>query len=235
MLCQQKHSLIQYVVILRVWRGVHWSGLLWVRPLGKIVCRPGMRSCAMSSRMYSVMNQACLHIDNWIMQLIWLMSHCRCLNTGSTNSARWSRLRWSSKSSSCLTVVGYVPVCHRMVHQYCSYEKRLVNYVCALIIIVSTIRWGSMYFPYCVLLTCSTGWVRQLYSTPSTLAMHTIRFAYTRATSLKLPFSHCRGCRSILSSPLGYAMCLPPSTADELNVLRPKPLHDYVPGWYPGI
>ena len=106
-------------------------------------------------------------------------------------------------------MVGYVPVCHHMAHQYCSYKKILVHYVCALIIVVSTVRRGSMYSPYHVLLTCSIGWVRQPYSAPSTLAMHTIRFAYARAVSLKLLFSHRRGCMSILSSPLGYAMRLP--------------------------
>ena len=210
MLCWQKHLQIRYMVILKAWRGVLWSGLLWVRPLGKMVYRPSMHSCATSIRIFSVTNQACLHVDNWIMQLIWLMSHCRRLNTSSTDSARWSRLRWSSKTSSCLTTVGYIPVCHCMGHQSCLYEKRLVNYVCALTIIAWTARLGSMCSQYRVLLTCSTGCVRQLYSALSTLVMHTMRFTYASVTSLKLPFSHRRVCMSILSFPLGYTMRLPP-------------------------
>ena len=49
-----------------------WCTLAWpvVRPLGKMVYRPSMRSCATSIRMYSMMNQAYFHVDNWIMQLI---------------------------------------------------------------------------------------------------------------------------------------------------------------------
>ena len=144
------------------------------------------------------------------MQLIWLMSCCSHLNTGYTNSAKRSRLRWSSKSSSCLTAVGYILVCHRMAHWSCSYVKRPENIACVLIIIAWTIRLSLMYSLHCALLTCSTGWVRQLYSAPSTLAMHTIRFTYAKATSLKLPFSHRRGCMNILSFPLCCAMRLPP-------------------------
>ena len=144
------------------------------------------------------------------MQLIWLTSHCRCLNTGSTNSARRSRLRWSSKSSSCLTAVGYVPVCHRMAHPSCLYEKRLGNYACVLIITVSTVKQGSMCSPYCVLLTCLIGWVRQQSSALSTLAMLTIRFTYASIMSQKLSFSHHRVCTNTLSFPLGYATRLPP-------------------------
>ena len=138
------------------------------------------------------------------------MSHCRHLNTGSTDSARRSRLRWSSKSSSCLTVVGYVQVCHRMAHRYCSYEKRLVNYACVLIIVAWTITQGSMDSLYRMLLTCSIGWVRQQSSVPSTWAMLTIRFAYLRTMRQKLPLSHRRVYMSTLSFPLGYAMRLPP-------------------------
>ena len=111
------------MVILRVWRGVRWSGRLWVGPLGKMVYRPSMRSCATSIRMFSVMNQACLHVDNWTMQLIWLTSQCRHLNTGSIDSARWSKLRSSSRLSSCLTALGYIPVYHHMTHRSCLYEK----------------------------------------------------------------------------------------------------------------
>ena len=144
------------------------------------------------------------------MLLICLTSYCHRLKTGNTNSAKWSRLRWSSKSSSCLTMVGYIPVCHRMVHQSCPYEKGLVNYACVLIIIASTVRWRSIYSPYHALLTCWTSWVRQKYSAPSTLAMLTTRFAYTRTTSQKLPLSHHMVCTNILSFPLGHAMRLPP-------------------------
>ena len=38
--------------------------------LGKMVFKPSMGSCATSTRLYSTMNQACLHIDNKITLLI---------------------------------------------------------------------------------------------------------------------------------------------------------------------
>ena len=138
--------------------GALWFGLLQVRPLGKMVLQPNMSSYAMNIRMYSMTNQTCHHIGNWTMPLFWLLIHFHCLNIGSINSARQSRLRSSSRLNSCLTVGRYLPLCHLMAHQYCLYKKRWVDYACVLTIVVSIARWGPMYSLHHVLLTCLTNW-----------------------------------------------------------------------------
>ena len=42
-------------------------------------------------------------------------------------------------------MVGYVPVCHRMVHQFYLYVKKMVYHACVLIFIVSIEKYPEFY------------------------------------------------------------------------------------------
>ena len=172
-----------------------------------MVLPPRMCSCAMSIRMFSITNQACHHVANLIVLLIYLMSHCHHLNTGNIGSARQSRSGSSSILSSCLTAVGYVPVCCCTVHQYCLCKK-ILSIVCACVLLFFSLNHKIRLNVFTI--ACVADLFNQLGKATvfSSLDLsHT--YHQVKATSQKLLVLCCRVCKNILLYPQICATCLP--------------------------